>query len=118
MKIKFTGKDAIAAIQKNGYPWTKGDLFNYREGSSCVLGQMVRNLVPELYKDIPYQSAAYFRHDDAAWAIVRSIPHYERIYRFNDANADNYEQAANIAVMVLQPYIDKEFELDVELSTD
>lgn len=118
MKIKFTGKDAIAAIKKNGYPWTKGDLFNYREGSSCVLGQMVRNLVPELYQDIPYQSAAYFRHDDAAWTIVRSIPHYERIYQFNDAGAEDYEEAARNAVEILQPYIDKEFEFDVELPTN
>lgn len=40
-KIKV--KEALDALDKNGYPWTQGD-FLTPSGASCAVGQMARNL--------------------------------------------------------------------------
>lgn len=48
MEAKFKVSEIIAAMEKNGFPFATGTVYDETNGASCVFGQAARNLFPDV----------------------------------------------------------------------
>lgn len=48
MEIKFKVSEVIEAMEKNGFPFATGTVYDETNGASCIFGQAARNLFPNV----------------------------------------------------------------------
>lgn len=124
--MKKTVREILEAGKKNGYPWGQGWGYEDTTGTSCYLGQVLRNLgVSPIYKDTPPRSRfedLVFKLDNRLWALFAPTANVvgraqsrfgfetPSITTFNDNQAASYEEVHTYAKKVLEPYLDLEVE--------
>lgn len=132
--MKFTVREVLDNIEKNGYPWTKGDFYDLN-GASCAFGQAVRNFGfnPELTYKVKrisfkekepqradFQSLCWAIYDSMYDAIHKKFPEYTArvpgIVSMNDAfSTDTYEDVVKRIKNNFPPEtLDIVFEVDIE----
>lgn len=86
----------LAALKKNGFPWTRNMMYNINSGASCAIGQAARNLGVTPGTD-------EFSH--FAWALEDTLRNkYEtNIVKVND-HAKEYSEVVEYAEKYLGPH--------------
>lgn len=80
MESKFKVSEIISAMEKNGFPFATGTVYDENSGASCIFGQAARNLFPKITD--PQTIIAN------GWALISAVNECDAagsdIWKYND----------------------------------
>lgn len=100
IEVSLTVQEFLDALDKNGFPWNKGDFQAKGTNSSCAIGQVGRNLGLDPQNDY----SAFWALQDAFSGLYEG----DSIVGYNDGLAESYTDVVEYVHSKLDNLADKE----------